>query len=79
MTTRSDLETVTISTDWLVGPGPITKTLKCTCGWTGSEVVYRCEARAKHHLNFSHGGGRFMFAGHVEEVGPKCESGDSVD
>lgn len=68
------MDTVTIHPGQLIMPqrggtnSVVHKKLNCTCGWEDYVIVWKSEVRAKHHLNFVHGGGRFIFDGMEEDV-----------
>lgn len=68
------METVTISDESSFlrepdGREVLSKKLSCTCSWTGTCVVWRSEVMAKHHLLYTHGGGRYIFGTNSIDVG----------
>lgn len=44
------------------------KRLRCSCGWSAMEFVWRSESRAKHHILFTHGKGWMKYHDAVEIV-----------
>lgn len=71
---EESMETVTISAEstTLVDPSTkhevLAKELSCTCQWKQKCQVLRAEAMAKHHLLYTHGGGRYLYDGSEETI-----------